>query len=367
MSKKRVWKVLLAADLALPLAACSGSTSNADAQDAMELYGCNVINVYNWGEYIGENTIADFEAAYNAKVNYDLFDSNETMYTKLLGGSSYDVLIPSDYMIEKLIAEDMLQPLDLEQMTNLDQLSEEVTAMQATYDPNGEYSVPYLWGSVGLVYDTTVVEPDLIEEKGWDILLDTDFAGNIFMYDSQRDSFMVAFKALGYSMNTDNTDEIQAAYEWLQQVHETMDPAYVTDEVIDEMVNGSKAIAVMYSGDAAYVLSQNPDMAYLEPSQGTNIWSDAMVIPANASCPGLANAYINFVTGYEEALDISETVGYTSANQQVIDELSSGSGMYSGISAYLPREGYEKDEVFRYNEVLRETLSDLWNKVKIGQ
>lgn len=360
-------KLFLGGSLFL-LSACGGNTSTASTEvekkDAQKEFGCNVINVYNWGEYIGENTLSNFENMYNAKVNYDLFDSNELMYTKLLGGSSYDVIIPSDYTVERLIKEDLVQKLDKSQLTNLSQLDPAVVEMQKVYDPNLEYSVPYFRGSVGLVYNTTKVDPAVIEEKGWDILQDSEYKGRVFMYDSQRDAFMIAFKALGYSMNTESEEEIQKAYEWLVKMNQTISPRYVTDEVIDAMVNGDMDIAVMYSGDAAYVLSENEEMSYITPKQGTNIWSDAMVIPKNASCPGLANAFINYMTSYEAALDNSTTVGYTSTNLKVKEELTKAGGEYEGNVAYESREGYEKDEVFRYNQLLVQKLSDLWNKVK---
>lgn len=362
--------------LALSLAACgssgSGGSGSTDTEtegvDAMEAYGCNVINVYNWGEYIGEDVVSNFEELYNAKVNYDMFDSNESMYTKLMGGSSYDLLVPSDYMIERLLMEDMLQKLDLSKIPNISALDPDVVDMQKVYDPTLEYSVPYFHGSVGLVYNKNNVDPAEIEEKGWDILLDEKYKNKVYMYDSQRDSFMIAFKALGYSMNTSDDAEIQAAYEWLRKVHETVSPAYVTDEVIDAMAypnaNDPKDIAVVYSGDAAYIIAENPDMDYIEPKQGTNVWSDGMVIPKNASCPALANEFINFVLTYDSSYDNSITVGYTSSNLEVSEELSTTE--FDGIDAYVPRVGYEKDEVFRYNSVLVQKLSDLWNKVKIN-
>ena len=187
------------------------------------------------------------------------------------------------------------------------------------------------------------------------------------MYDSQRDAFMVAFKALGYSMNTEDDTEIQNAYEWLKEMDANVHPSYVTDEVIDAMANGEKDIAVVYSGDAAYILSENEDMAWIEPYQGTNTWSDSMVIPKNSSCPGLANAFINYITDYDAAYKNSETVGYTSPNTKVAEELASEDGDYYENPAYSPRTNYDKDEVFHYSGVLKQKLSDLWNKVKIGK
>lgn len=354
--------------LAAALAGCSSSTASTstETQDAQTLYGCSVINVYNAGEYIGENVISDFEKMYNAKVNYDTFESNEIMYTKLLGGSAYDIIVPSDYMIERMISEDMLQPLDLDAIPNLSNLSASVLETQKSYDPNQIYSAPYFYGSVGLVYNTKAVDTTAIESEGWDILHDSTYKGRVYMYDSQRDAFMVAFKALGYSMNTENEGEIQQAYQWLIDMNEAIDPAYVTDEVIDGMANGKMDIALMYSGDAAYVISENPDMAYIEPKQGTNIWQDAMVIPANAKCSGLANAFINYIESDDVAIANSEYVGYTSPNETAYEELSSDGGTYFENTAYTPRDGYAQDETFHYNEVLVQKLSDLWNKVKIN-
>ena len=369
MKNYRMFKAAASAALAASLAACSsgGKSESIQTVDAKETYGCNILNIYNWGEYIGESVVPSFEKAYNAKVNYDMYDSNEIMYTKLLSGSTYDILVPSDYMIERLMQEDMLQPLNMEQITNIGNLDPEVVEMQKVYDPELKYSVPYFRGSVGLIYNTNNVDPAEIEEKGWDILLDPKYKNKVIMYDSQRDSFMVAFKALGYSMNTDNEQEIQEAYEWLKKVNETVSPAYLTDEVIDTMAfpdaSSPKDIAVVYSGDAAYIQNENPDMAYIEPKQGTNIWSDGMVIPKNAPCAGLANEFINYVLTYDASYDNSIAVGYTSSNLKVKEDISTNE--YDGIDSYLPRSGYDKDEVFRYNNVLVQKLSDLWNKVKI--
>ena len=355
---KKLWKVILSSLLLIGLSGCGSSNDVEQVMDAQEVYGCNVLNVYNWGEYIGEDTISNFEQMYNAKVNYSLFDSNEAMYTKLLGGSAYDILVPSDYMIERLIEEDLLQPLDKNIITNLDNLADGVKNLP--YDPDNTYSVPYFWGTVGIVYNKNNVSQEQIEEEGYNILLDEQYKGRVYLYDSERDSFMMAFKALGYSMNTEDENEIQEAYQWLLDVNEAVDPAFVTDEVIDAMANGEKDIAIMYSGDAAYVLSVNEDMAYFTPNSGTNVWSDAMVIPSNAKCPGLANEFINYMLTYEAAYDNSYTVGYTSANAEVMDELS----QEYDPSAYIPRTNFEKDEVFKHNEVLKKDLTDLWIKVK---
>ena len=306
--KKTILKLVVALCITLSVTACSSGKETSDI-DPIEKYGCDTINVYNWGEYIGENVISNFEKQYNAKVNYSLFDSNEIMYTKLLGNNAYDVIVPSDYMIERLIEENLLQPLDYDYITNIDQLDPNVLALRDAYDKDGVYSVPYFWGSVGILYNKNNVDSAKVEELGWEILRDTTYKGKIFMYDSERDSFMVALKALGYSMNTENLDEINEANQWLIDLHETMDPAYVTDEVNDAMINNEKDLAVVYSGAAAYIISENEDMAFYMPKEGTNIWSDSLAIPANASCPALANEFINIMIDYDSAMDSSITVG----------------------------------------------------------
>ncbi|MBR2802947.1 MAG: ABC transporter substrate-binding protein [Erysipelotrichaceae bacterium] len=346
----------------LLLCGCSnGGSSAAPASEGDN--SCKVLNVFNWGEYIGENTIAEFENQFGVRVNYTLFDSNEAMYTKLMGGTSYDILIPSDYMIEKLLSEDLLQPIDKSLIPNMDKLYDGV--LNKVYDPDNTYSVPYFWGNVGIVYDTTIIDAADVEAEGWDVLHNTKYAGKIYMYDSERDSFMVALKALGYSTNTENLEELQAAYDWLANIHATMDPAYVTDEAIDGLIYGEKAMGVMYSGDAAYILSENENMAYYEPQQGTNLWNDAMVIPKNAACPELANQFINFMLEYDVAYDNSATVGYSSSVAEVLEDMTAEGGDYEGINAYLPRTTYEKDEpYYMLPEEARATISELWVKVK---
>ena len=327
-------------------------------------YEGQTLHVYNWGEYTGENLLNDFEAKTGAKVVMENFDSNEQMYIKVANGETYDVLVPSDYMIRRLIGEDYLQKLDKTKLDCMDKLCEDVVGLP--YDPNNDYSIPYFWGTVGIVYDKNQVDIEDLEREGFEIFRDPKYRGNIYLYDSERDSFMMALKALGYSMNTSSEKELQEAYEWLVSCVQTMKPEIVTDEIIDNMAQGRKALGLIYSGDAAYVMAENEDMGYYLPESGTNLWSDAMVIPANAKNPELAHEFINFVSDYEGAYDNSSFVGYTSANQEVMDTLYGEGGEYEGIDAYMPRSGYPKDEVFEYNEDTRKTIANLWSKVKIA-
>lgn len=370
-SSRAVSRKAMAAVAAVLVLAVVGGTVGASLSQqhksaaAVEKYGSNVLKLYLPGEYLGENVISDFEKQYGVRVIVENFDSNEMMYTKLMAGDRYDVIIPSDYMIERLMNEDFLQPLDKSIIPNMENMSDAVLGM--SYDPDNTYSIPYFWGSVGLVYNHENVDPAVIESEGWEVLRNTDYAGHIYIYDSERDSFMMAFKALGYSMNTEDPNEINDAYEWLLQMNNTMSPVYVTDEVIDGMMNGYKDIAVVYSGDAAVVLDENEDMSFYMPSQGTNIWCDAMVIPQNAENPKLAHEFINYMLTYEAAFDNTETVGYTSPNAEVFEEMTSSEDLYADNAAYLPRSGYDKDEMFHDNQTLMRELSKLWIKVKAAK
>lgn len=322
------------------------------------------LHLYNWGEYTGENIIRNFEEETGATVVMENFDSNEQMYIKVVNGESYDIIVPSDYMIQRLIQEDLLQKLDHSKLDCMDLLTEDVKGLP--YDPKNEYSVPYFWGTAGIVYDKTKVDIKDLEEQGYNIFLNEKYKGDIYLYDSERDSFMMALKALGYSMNTENEKEINEAYEWLVKCVQTMEPEIVTDEIIDNMAQGRKALGLIYSGDATYVVSENENMGYYLPETGTNLWSDAMVIPKNAKNPELAHAYINYATNYEGAYDNSSYVGYTSSNQEVVDTLSGEGGDYEGIDSYIPRSGNKMDEVFVYNEKTKQIISNLWSRVKIA-
>lgn len=361
-TSKNPWKKCVVGALVVVLAFFGFTRFGSSIQN--KPYEGQTLHIYNWGEYTGEEVLGMFEEMTGAKVVMDNFDSNEQMYIKVANGESYDILVPSDYMIQRLIQEDMLQKLDKSKIqSGLDQLNPDVLGLP--YDPNNDYSVPYFWGAVGIVYDKTKVSLEDLKKDGFGIFLDEKYKGDIYLYDSERDSFMMALKDLGYSMNTSNEQELQVAYDWLVQSVQTMEPEIVTDEIIDNMAQGRKALGLIYSGDAAYVMSENEDMGFYMPETGTNIWSDAMVIPKNAKNVDLAHEFINFMCTYEAAMDNSSYVGYTSPNLEVMDELSSEGGDYDGINAYVPRTGYEKDEVFEYNEVSRKIISDLWSRVKV--
>ena len=360
--QNKPWKWAVAGVVVVGLvASLFGLNKSAGSQP----YAGQTLHVYNWGEYTGENIISGFEELTGAKVIMDNFDSNEQMYIKVANGDAYDVLVPSDYMIQRMMQEGMLQKLESE--TRKECLSELTDAVKGLpYDPKNEYSIPYFWGTVGIVYDKTKVSEEDLENEGWNIFLDQKYKGDIYLYDSERDSFMMALKALGYSMNTTSEEELNEAYNWLVNCVQIMDPEIVTDEIIDNMAQARKARGLIYSGDAAYVMAENDKMGFYMPKSGTNLWSDAMVIPKNAKNPKLANEFVRYITSYDAAMDNSSYVGYTSPNKEVMEELGGKGGDYDGINAYTPRSGYDKDEVFQYDEATRKIIADLWSRVKVA-
>ncbi len=360
--KNRKW--IVPVSLALVLALSVGFFSNFKSQESYLPFEGETLYLYNWGEYTGENILSDFEELTGATVIMENFDSNEQMYIKVANGAAYDILVPSDYMIQRLIEEDLIQKLDREKITCLDEISDGLKGLP--YDPNNEYPVPYFCGMVGIVYDTTKVDYEDLEREGYNIFLNQKYRGDIYLYDSERDSFMMALKALGYSMNTENQAEIDEAYQWLVNCVETMEPEIVTDEIIDNMAQARKALGLIYSGDATYIMSENENMGFYLPESGTNQWSDGMVIPKNAKNPELAHAFINYAASYDGAYDNSSYVGYTSANEEVFHDLFGPGGDYDGINAYEYRTDNPNDEVFTYNEKIRKILSNLWSKVKIA-
>jgi len=359
---KRRW-LLPTVAIVLVLAIGIGVTSFGGSSSALP-YAGQTLYIYLPGEYMGEDIVSDFESYTGATVVVENFESNEQMYIKVANGGNYDLLIPSDYMIERLIQEDLIQKLDQSKLDCMPKIVDNIKGMP--YDPQNEYGIPYFWGTVGIIYDTTVVDEADLERDGFAVFLNEKYKGNIYLYDSERDSFMMALKNLGYSMNTEDETELNAAYDWLVKCVETMDAQIVTDEIIDNMINGRKALGLIYSGDATYVMSENEDMGFYMPDEGTNQWVDAMVIPKNAKNPDLAHEFMNFITNYEAAYDNSSWVGYTSPNRDVMNDLYGVEGDYEGIDAYIPRTDNINDEAFCYNDETRKIMSNLWSKVKIA-
>lgn len=358
---KKVWIPVMAI---VSVFVCAGLLFGIRNGKSDAPFAGETLYMYLPGEYIDEEVIAAFEEETGATVVMENFDSNEQMYIKVANGESYDILIPSDYMIQRLIDEDYLQKLDTNQLDCFEKIHD--AAENWAYDPGNQYSVPYFWGTVGIAYDKTKVDYADLEQEGFGIFLNEKYKDDVYLYDSERDSFMMALKNLGYSMNTESEEELQAAFEWLVQCVQTMETEIVTDEIIDNMAQARKALGLVYSGDATYIMSENEKIGFYLPKEGTNLWVDAMVIPKNAKNVELAHAFMNFITEYDSAYANSIYVGYTSPNEEVVNELSGVDGEFEGINAYIPRDDHEKDEIFVYNEETRKLISNLWSKVKIA-
>lgn len=318
------------------------------------------LKIFNAGEYIDPDLITEFEKEYNCRVIYETFDSNESMYTKIMSGETYDIIVPSDYMIERLIKENRLAEIDWSRLSNRDNLNKNIMGMN--FDSENKYSVPYFYGTVGILYDKTVVKEDDLKD-GWNLLKNTRYKNNIYMYDSERDAFMIALKALGYSMNTDKKEEIDAAYNWLIEQRVTMNPVDVGDDVIDNMIAGNKALAVVYSGDAAYIMAENQNLEFFNPDEGTNEWFDCMVIMNSSEKMILAHKFIDFMLDVEHATANSSFVGYTSPVEGAYQNMLETD--YKGISSYTPVMGNKNNEIFRYQTAeTKGYFADLWTKIK---
>ncbi|MEG2851575.1 MAG: spermidine/putrescine ABC transporter substrate-binding protein [Hydrogenoanaerobacterium sp.] len=321
------------------------------------------INVHNWGEYIcndAENSInvnAEFEELTGIKVNYTTFASNEELYARLKsGGAQYDVVIPSDYMIAKFIREGMLEKLDKKNIPNVKYTNREFMGMK--YDPNDEYSVPYTWGTVGIIYNKTMVDDDI---TSWSSLWDARYMGNMLMFSNPRDAFALAEKKLGYSLNTADMAQLHRAADELK-AQKPLVQAYVMDEIFDKMQGGEAALAPYYAGDALTMMADNEDLAFVVPQEGTNKFVDSICIPKGSKEKAAAELYINFLCEPAVAAANIEYIGYSTPNTEAF-KLLPQEVQESPIS-YPPAEVMQKAEFF-YDlpiEVSRE-MDSLWVEV----
>ncbi|HOA41703.1 MAG TPA: spermidine/putrescine ABC transporter substrate-binding protein [Halanaerobiales bacterium] len=316
-----------------------------------------VLNVYNWGDYIDESVIQEFEEKYNIRVNYDTFSTNEDMYVKIkAGGADYDVLFPSDYMIERMIKEDMLHKLDFDNIPNYKYIEGQFKNLE--YDPQNEYSVPYMWGTVGILYNKTMVEEPV---TSWQILWDQKYSKQILMLDSQRDSIGVALKMLGYDMNTRDLDELEAAKQALIE-QKPLVLAYVGDDVKDKMIAGEAALAVVWSGDAVYMKWENPDLEYALPEEGSNLWVDAMVIPKTSKNKAEAELFINFMCDPEIAFKNTDYIGYSSPHSEAKKMLDPE--LLDDPAAYPDLEGLVNYDIFKDLADYLKVYDRIWTEVK---
>ncbi len=321
------------------------------------------LSVFNWGEYIstGEDgsldVIAAFEEEYGCQVQYDLYSTNEEMYTKLKSGSvQYDVVIPSDYMISRMISEDMLEPLNFDNIPNAEDLMDRFKFTD--YDPEGRYSVPYTWGTVGLIYNTTMVEeaPD-----SWNALWDSRYSRNILMFSNSRDAFGIAERLLGYSQNTTNEAELLHCADKLKEQKAVLQ-TYVMDEIFDKMGIGEAALAPYYAGDAATMMAENPDLQFVVPKEGSNLFIDAMCVVKGSKQKSLAETFINFMCEPEVGLANIEYICYSTPLQSVYELLDEETRENPVI--YPDEETLSRCESFVDLPVeTNRLMQDLWNEI----
>jgi len=361
--------LLLLALLVSPAAALESGyeIDYSDSVDWNRFRGQNVtLNVYNWGEYISVDdgtedaydVNAEFERITGIQVVYSNFATNEELYAKLkMGGSQYDVVIPSDYMVSRMISEGMLRPLNFDNIPNFARIDEQFRTSE--YDPTGAYSVPYFWGLVGIIYNTTLVDED-DDVFTWDILWNEKYANNILMFSNSRDTIGIALKRLGYSYNTTDEREIrEAASSLIEQ--KPIVQAYVMDEIFDKMIGGEAALAPYYAGDAIVMMNDNPDLGFAVPREGTNIFVDAACIPADAKNPEAAELYINFLCETLVAKRNAEYVGYATPQAEAftyLDEETQNSVTYPDADVIAAGEAY-----IALPQATTTLLDSLWTEI----
>ena len=329
-------------------------------EEATQDKNSNVLYVYNWGDYIDPELLTKFKEETGIDVKYDVYDTNEIMYQKLNSGNvSYDIVIPSDYMIEKMKEEDMLAKIDYSNIPNYKYIGEQFKNL--AYDPTNEYSVPYMWGTVGIIYNTKRVSDPV---DSWNILWNPKYKDQVIMPDSVRDAMAVAEKKLGYSLNTENLDQIEdAKKELMTQKKDGLILAYMVDQVKDAMVGGEASLAVAWSGDAVTMIERNPDLAYAIPKEGSNKWFDAIAIPKNAKHKENAEKFINFLCDPENAEQNVEYIGYSTPNTAAYELLPED--IKNDKVAYPDEESLKNCEVFidLPSKILRK-YDEAWLEIK---
>ncbi|MBE0450468.1 MAG: spermidine/putrescine ABC transporter substrate-binding protein [Clostridia bacterium] len=316
-----------------------------------------VLNVYNWGDYIDEDIFEMFEEETGIKINYETYATNEEMYTKIKkGGTKYDLAIPSEYMIEKMIREEMLEKIDLSKIPNYINIDEDFKNL--SFDPDNAYSVPYFWGTVGIIYNTELIDEPI---QSWDVLWDDKYAGQFTMMDSQRDSIMVALKKLGYSMNTKNLDELEEAKQLLIE-QKPMVLAYVGDNVKDMLISGEAAMAVVWSGEASAVIQEYDEFEYVLPVEGSNKWFDNIVIPKGAKNIDAAHQFIDFLCRSDIGFLNADYVGYSTVNSETLKLIDPD--LMGTTYAYPLDEWIENYEIFNDPGDFILEYDRIWTEVK---
>ncbi len=353
--KSRMKKIFLLSLFSISLLLSAGCGNSAEGKNGEVI-------VYNWGEYLDPETIRLFEDETGIKVIYDEFETNEVMFPKVeAGATEYDVICPSDYMIQKLLENDLLAELNFDNIPNAKaNIGKQYWEQSTEFDPENKYSVPYCWGTVGILYNKTMVEEPV---DSWSILWDEKYKDNILMQDSVRDAFMVGLKLNGYSMNSTDTGELETAKNSLIQ-QKPLVQAYVVDQVRDKMIGNEAAIGVIYSGEAIYTQRENPDLEYVIPKEGTNVWIDSWVIAKNAPNKENGEKFIDFMCRPDIALMNFEYITYSTPNDGA-RELIEDDDIRNSSIAFPDLTQYQNLETFRYlGEEADQIYNELWKEIK---
>ncbi len=375
--KRNIYTAALALTLAasMVLAGCGSGEDSASAganggsrNASSGASGAGEVYVYNWGEYIDEEVISMFEEETGIHVVYDMFETNEEMYPIIEAGArNYDAVCPSDYMIQKMMENGLLAELNFDNIPNYKEIDPEYIERSREFDPENKYSVPYTWGTVGILYNTGLVAPEDVPTK-WMDLWNPKFEGEILMQDSVRDAFMVALKALGYSMNTTDENELAEARDLLIE-QKPLVQAYVIDQVRDKMIGGEAAIGVIYSGEMLYIqeevanLGLDYSLEYMIPEEGTNVWIDSWVIPKNAQNKENAEKWIDFLCRPDIAKMNFEYITYATPNKGAFELLDEE--LQNNKAVFPDTDSLDNCEVFRYlGEEADQMYNDMWKEVK---
>ena len=337
----------------IAFSACAMGSASASAEE---------LTVFNWFDYIDPAVIDLFEEETGITVKYVNFTTNEEMYTKLeAGAGTYDVIFPSEYMIERMIAHDMLEELDLSAMPNFANVMDRLK--DPSYDPGNRFSVPYMWGTLGYLYNTEMVDEEL---TSWSALFDEKYAGNVIMMNSMRDSIGLALKYLGYSMNTRDEAELNEAKDLLiKQKQDKIQCGYLLDETKDKMVGGEAAIGVVYSGDAQYAIEKNENLVYVVPEEGSNIWVDGMCIPKGSKNVEGAMKFIDFLCREDIAAMNFDYIYYCSPIQAVVDGLDEEEAAQSTINP--SEEVVSRCEYFNDVEDVMSLYENVWMEIRLAR
>lgn len=379
---KKIFSLIFVMLILLPQTACRYRHINEDAREEQQTLTLGdeeyykkfkddgiSINVYNWGEYISDGSDGlldvngEFTKLTGIKVNYSTYATNEELYAKLKGGASdYDIIIPSEYMISRMIKEGMLQKLDYGNIPNFEYITERFR--NQAYDPENEYTVPYTWGTIGIIYDNTAIGED--EEIDWDILWDEKYTESILMFDNPRDAFAIAEQLLGYSMNTENPEELRAAAEKLKE-QKSLIQSYVMDEIFDKMGAREAVLAPYYAGDAVTLMDEYDHLSFEIPKSGTNLFIDAMCIPICAKHKEAAEMYINFMCEPDIAYATTAYIGYSTPNSAAYEMLDD-EVKEDGIS--YPNDDYIQNQTTVYvnmSDEANQLMQNLWTEMKSTQ